>query len=74
MEVIPTGREPKAIIMSVKQKIRQRILDLTSRLKDVQYSEIIIGAGGVNMSDDGSGGVAGVDDSWRHSMNGVLVG
>lgn len=50
MEVIPTGREPRAIIMTVKQKIRVPILDLTSYSQDVQYSVIIIGAGWVNMS------------------------
>lgn len=37
------------------------MLDLPSYLKDAQYSEIMIGAGGVNMSDDGG---SGVQESW----------
>lgn len=68
MEVIPTGREPKAIIMTVKQKIRLPLLDLTSYLQDVQCSVIIIIVGGVNMSDMMVVVYrsAGLDDSWRY--------
>lgn len=50
--MIPTGREAKAIIITVKQKIRLPIVDLTSFLKEEkQYSAIR--AGEVNMSYDG---------------------
>ncbi len=68
MEVIPTGREPKAIIMAVKQKIRLPLLDLTSYLQDVQYSVVIILAGGVNMSDMivVVYRSVGLDDNWRY--------
>lgn len=62
MEAIPTGREPRAIIMPENQKTRLRLRDLTSYLKEVQYPEIRFGAGGVKLSDDGGG--SSVQEGW----------
>ena len=55
-EVITTGRGAAAVITTVRRTIRLPLLDLNSYSRDVQYSVIVIGAGGVNMSDDGGGG------------------
>lgn len=50
MEVIPIGGELKAIIMTVKPKIRLSVVDSTSHLWEVQYA--VISEGQVNMTYD----------------------